>query len=132
MLRHHPGMTAGGGSYGSRHTSAAAHHENASQFRTFTSPGSITRHGLSPGQCGGPPGVPSRPNGGSSGLPPTCTRRAPRITARGTTPWIIRIPESLCPLPHILSITDTLDLSSIEAHRAQDLGGFVLQSFVIR
>ena len=31
---------------------------------------------------------------------------------------IIRIPESLCPLPYILSIADTLDLISVEAHGA--------------
>jgi hypothetical protein len=31
---------------------------------------------------------------------------------------LIRIPESLCPLPYILSIADTLDLISVEAHGA--------------
>ena len=31
---------------------------------------------------------------------------------------LIRIPESLRPLPHVLSIADTLDLVSIEAHGA--------------
>src|SRR5512135_2785907 len=57
-------------------------------------------------------------------------RTAPRSPRR--PPWrIIRIPESLCPLLHILSIADTLDLFSIEAYGAQARGGFALQLVVI-
>src|SRR6266511_6258814 len=44
---------------------------------------------------------------------------------------LIRIPESLCPLPHILSMADTLELFSIEAHGAQALGSLALQLVVI-
>ncbi len=42
----------------------------------------------------------------------------PQRVGRGEEHGLIRIPESLCPLPYILSIADTLDLISVEAHGA--------------
>ncbi len=48
-----------------------------------------------------------------------------------TSGGVIRIPESLCPLPHILSMADTLELFSIEADGAQALGSLALQLVVI-